>query len=210
MLFLSACSQAPLAGKQIATEKDDLYPLAIGNEWVYSDVDNLTKKVNADRIRRVTKKLQVAGMEFFEMEEATPDGDDLFRMGYRSDSEGVRYHNFDRMSHKDALNQILRYPVRTGDSWEVKVQLLAGGHKAVDKWNHTVFGLETVKVPAGTFRAVRIDSTDKLEDDPDDQRYWVRTWFAPAVGMVKYSTGRTNRAQDRTMELKRYKVSKAP
>jgi hypothetical protein len=59
-------------------------------------------------------------------------------------------------------NPLLKLPVKAGEKWEVP-----------GKPTRTVVGAEEVEVPAGKFRAVRVESEGLTE------------WFAPNVGCVQ-------------------------
>ncbi|HEY1186967.1 MAG TPA: hypothetical protein VGE74_04885 [Gemmata sp.] len=71
---------------------------------------------------------------------------------------------------------LMRSPVEPGDSWQVKTPNLEG--------TKTVGAVETVKVPAGTFEAVRVD-TDYVSQG---RRYKNVSWYAPGLGLVKSTT----------------------
>ena len=67
---------------------------------------------------------------------------------------------------------LLKLPAKTGTKW---------GGDAVSEPTYTVAGEEEVEVPAGKYKAIRVDSTFGGETR-------MSLWFAPSVGLVKQAT----------------------
>lgn len=65
---------------------------------------------------------------------------------------------------------MFKFPMNTGDSWEMRMPQGSKGER-------TVMGTETVTVPAGTYKAVRIK--EQRAGTSGD------SWFVPGVGVVK-------------------------
>jgi len=202
-LALTSCTQSEVAQKPIAGASDNLYPFAVGNEWVYSD--RAGDKVNADRIRTILEKTTLAGKPAYLLLEAEKDGGMPLKFQMRSDDTGIYVRVQDGYTKKDAQNQILRFPVKAGDSWLVKVPLFSGGHYTDDEWTYNIRGFENIKVPAGSFRALRVDAADRLMDEAD-RVFYTTYWYAPGVGMVKYATGPKPGFQERVLALKSYRL----
>jgi hypothetical protein len=78
---------------------------------------------------------------------------------------------------------ILPTPVRSGDKWSYK--LPEAPCRPGVECTHTVVGVEKLKVPGGTFEAVRVDTEYKgfLRDAVWDYKY--SRWYAPHVGLVQ-------------------------
>lgn len=72
---------------------------------------------------------------------------------------------------------LVQGPVRVGESWAVKTTGIKGTKKAA--------AVETIKVPAGTFEAVRIES----EYGPATAPSKSTAWYAPNVGLIKVIEG---------------------
>lgn len=70
---------------------------------------------------------------------------------------------------------ILKAPFEPGQHWEGR--LFKGGTETVK-----VIGWESVTVPAGTFRALKIEHHKQYNNDKSDFLYY---WYAPNVGMIK-------------------------
>lgn len=75
----------------------------------------------------------------------------------------------------DAPQTMLKVPVRDGDSWE---WALATGRKTT----LTAKGIEEVEVPAGKYRAARVDGET---DAGNGRTIRYSYWYAPGVGLVK-------------------------
>lgn len=65
---------------------------------------------------------------------------------------------------------MFKFPMKTGDSWEMRMPQGSKGQR-------TVMGTESVTVPAGTYKAVRIK--EQRAGTAGD------SWFVPGVGVVK-------------------------
>lgn len=70
----------------------------------------------------------------------------------------------------DGATLMFKFPMNTGDSWEMRMPQGSKGER-------TVMGTETVTVPAGTYKAVRIK--EQRAGTSGD------SWFVPGVGVVK-------------------------
>jgi hypothetical protein len=92
---------------------------------------------------------------------------------------------------------LLKLPAKAGDSWTVQHQIPAAG---VATFTCTVGKVEEVKVPAGTFKAIRV------EEKTDALRGSVTRWYAPGVGLVKAVT--TSGKAEQTQVLKSYTLGK--
>ncbi|MBN9517837.1 hypothetical protein J0H58_04835 [bacterium] len=73
----------------------------------------------------------------------------------------------------------LRWPIAPGETWVGKLPPV--GHK---ERRLVTRGWEKVRVPAGQFDAVRVDSTYVLQNGTKDRVD--RTWYSPGVGVVKW------------------------
>lgn len=74
---------------------------------------------------------------------------------------------------------VLRLPAKPGDSEK--------GKDGLYKWTSTVGKPERIKVPAGTFDAVRIDLESTQNEGPLPHR---TGWYAPGIGLVKSMVGK--------------------
>jgi hypothetical protein len=74
---------------------------------------------------------------------------------------------------------LLRTPVKVGTTWS---DGLDEGRGRYLKGKRRVAGVEKVEVPAGTFRAVRVEWDCAPDNDPP---YRVTIWYAPGIGEIK-------------------------
>jgi hypothetical protein len=82
----------------------------------------------------------------------------------------------------DPPEAVIKLPFKPGEKWEYQPKRKDGG--LVAKKYYTSVAEEEVEVPAGKYKAIRIDKTW------DDRRGPNRSaeWHAPGVGLVKQST----------------------
>lgn len=79
---------------------------------------------------------------------------------------------------------LLKFPVKAGDKWDFSYsrQGALTGWKGTD----TVIGEEEVTVPAGKFKAIKLEGVATEEDGkPREKPQKSTTWFAKGVGRVK-------------------------
>jgi hypothetical protein len=81
----------------------------------------------------------------------------------------------------EPAKQYLRNPLSPGAKWYWSGKSVAQNEMTE---SHEVIGLETVKVPAGTFRAMKIAS--KVSEAAAIKT--ITYWYAEGVGLVKYKT----------------------
>lgn len=75
---------------------------------------------------------------------------------------------------------LLRLPHKDGTTWEYNVSAQDGGLVGAKAAN-TARALEEVVVPAGTFKAIRVEQ----RDGTNGQETTATFWYAPDVGLVK-------------------------
>lgn len=81
----------------------------------------------------------------------------------------------------DPARALLKLPAKAGDSWDSAPPNAKVGGEAGDV--RKVAGVEEVTVPAGTFKAIRVDVTRLLAG----KQFIVSQWYAPDIGPVKTS-----------------------
>jgi len=82
----------------------------------------------------------------------------------------------------DPPDALLRLPARAGDAWErVPTKKECG----ISRFHSRVVGEEDVVVPAGKFKAVRVDVTTVVFGT----ELKASNWYAPGVGLVKQTNG---------------------
>ena len=82
--------------------------------------------------------------------------------------------------HADPL-PLLKLPAKAGDSWTAVLQIPAAGPAT---FIYTVGKVEEVEVPAGKFKAIRVDERTDETNPP----MLATRWYAPGVGLVKAIT----------------------
>jgi hypothetical protein len=129
------------------------FPTTVGAKWVYEDADGETEEV-----------------EVYEVEK---DGDSLV-VGRRRVGETTPYTKM--IVSADGLRQPRD---RTGGEigWILKARAKAGESWEVPDGKRTASGPEEVKVPAGTFKALKV----VLETEGQT----LTSWYAPGIGEVK-------------------------
>lgn len=111
------------------------------------------------------------------------------KMYWEIDASGLRYIKSDANKMITSYNpplQILKFPVKVGDSWEQQVDVTSY-KSGIAKVTRKVVSVENVTVKAGTFRCFKIHV--KYEGPPESDTY--DDWWSEKVGFVK-STNKNN------------------
>src|SRR5262245_24881451 len=167
-LFLPSAPAAPVPKE--ADKPPVYFPTRVGDKWVWGwvgDKTEFTEVVTAVEVKNGAKIITV---------DTTADGWRASKK-YSLSEEGLF-----RLSHNDHQYKspwcILKTPYRAGEKWVVDTV----DHFGVEvKSTHTIGDLEWVEVPAGRFRALRVDVEHAGEKPP----LTATAWYAPGVGQVK-------------------------
>jgi hypothetical protein len=178
LVLISAIPLAPAAPaplRRVPRMEPLYFPTRVGAEWVYEDHGhNLGYAVT-----KVEEK----------------DGTTLVSVGiYQSNGRTTQHSHTVEVSKaglRETLNAnrkvepptpLLKLPCAKGDKWEVPFSL--NGEKR-GYCSMTVGGVEEVKVPAGTFRAVRVETV--CTNAEKNVICTSTSWYAPGVGLVRYA-----------------------
>ncbi len=159
----------------------DYYPTAVGTIWVY-DMDN----GNGEQVQRISAVEVQDGVTLASMSlRGTTGWFPLEKAAILA--SGVRIVEFGGDPIEPYYS--LKYPVKAGDTWDFNVTLPRGLPSS--SGTVTVLGEEEVKVPAGRYKAVKLERVTKTERGrPLDKPAKVTVWFAEGVGRVKVSDSR--------------------
>lgn len=212
VVLSSACQKAPsplVAGSRpmaasARSASADLYPVAAGSSWEY--VLHQRQADGSEQQRPMSIAITSA--------ETRADGVIEAVMERRYQSWSPPTTRVLRHPDKVVLSRlsdpidgpsitVLRTPFEPGASWPGRP--LAGEHTETIR----AIGAEEVKVPAGTFKAWRVDHEIRYATGDGDTLHY---WYAPGVGVVKmierttlYQNGAPLRLQV-TGELERYRI----
>jgi hypothetical protein len=144
----------------------EYYPTVVGTRHVYATTTGeVTCVVTAvdplDRGVLVTTETR------------EPDGTEVARAKVKVTARGLFLADRDGRDH-DPPRCLLKLPPKAGDRWDV---VLGGDGRAGLLATSTAGGVEEVEVPAGKFRAARVES------ECEGVRFV--SWYAPKVGLVR-------------------------
>jgi hypothetical protein len=164
------------------------YPLTLGNQWEYTLSVGGNNQTMISKIAAIDDK---GGMKLARLE-ATLGGQVVGteHVGHTADGY-LRFYN-ENMELKPPV-LLLKYPVKDGAKWEG--EFMAGFAK--EKYQCEA-KLEDVEVPAGKFKAVRVDI--KMLNNNAKTTYW----FVQDVGMVRQTAEVGNIQLE--LKLEKYKV----
>jgi len=187
---------APLAAAADDPKKPDYFPLAKGHKWEYAAQagDNkvdITITVTAVK----TEKGKVTATRVV----TEPNRDTTEEITVTA--AGVSGHLFPGIpaEHRATL---LKYPVKPRDTWTEKFQIKEKDLVALS----TVKEPEEVKVPAGTFKAVPVETGVLIGEG--EESFGLTTWYADGTGVVKQKVVLGNNALTVTLQLKKFTPGK--
>lgn len=168
LLFALGAPAAPVPKHLMKNGPTYYFPTTVGSKWVYENsgedwVYVVTKVEERKGTKVVTVEREVGEQRApEEIMEVSATG--FFRTHQSGEALG-------------APLEILKVPFKVGDSWTFRFEGTDG--------TKTIGAIETIKVPAGTFEAVRVD-TDHTRGN---QRHQSRWWYAPGTGLLKMNDG---------------------
>jgi hypothetical protein len=165
VVLLPLLAPAAPVPKHLMKDRPEYYfPTTVGAKWVYDDT-------GGDYVVIVSQVEDRKGTRVVTVERETGERRVPEEVMEVSATGFVRTHGPD--GALDAPLVILKVPFKVGDSWTIRFDGIEG--------TKTIGAVETIKVPAGTFEAVRVD-TDYARAN---QRRLNRCWYAPGVGLLK-------------------------
>jgi hypothetical protein len=116
--------------------------------------------------------------------EVAKDGTTSYHWTMKSSASGLHLVDDKFMDWNPPLWR-LKLPFRNGDTWAVGVVAKPKNERVTfdETWKFAAYGPEEVRVPAGTFKAIRVEREAQLLRSQDTM------WYAPGVGMVKHEFG---------------------
>lgn len=172
------------------------FPIRVGDKWVMQLQNGDTTSEITEVVTEVEKK----------------DGDFIVTVGRETNGE-VRVYSKTRVSENGLFRMllgkaeydppvcVLKLPARKGESWTSEPN--GTGGKLLRTQKHTIIGEEEIDVPAGKFKAIRIDIELAIDSGKGFQS---TIWYAPGVGPVK--TISTIKDRERVQVLKSFTPGK--
>jgi hypothetical protein len=188
VVFATLTLAAPIPKQAI---KPTLYhPTQIGTKWVYDDGTQEETHALADAVESVAG----TAVNLVVVDE---DGVAPWQKLLVSGTGITRIELFG--TKLDPPDTLVQLPAKRGDSWGTKAIGKRDGWDQLHRRKEediTIIGKrevgmveERVKVPAGEFTAIRVDSDLTLNGHPRQST----AWYAPGVGLVKLIVGNTEK-----------------
>jgi hypothetical protein len=161
-----------------AVKPVDYFPTKVGDKWVYL-VKSESARQETELVETVSEVKVKDGVKVVTISRAWDDNTFGVNREREVSAKGV-------VQMRDAILDVsfdapwvhLKLPHKDDQSWDVP-------HL---EQKYTAHGPEEVKVPAGTFHAIRVEHWEKIKG----KSVVVQTeWFAPRVGIVKLKAGET-------------------
>lgn len=149
------------------------YPIELGNEWTYRLTAN---NKNSTVVTRIAKFDDVNGTLSGKVESPNVNASEHVSQT----AKGIVRTRFNGADVNPPL-RLLPYPAKVGDKWDGQFAMdkSSGAHK----YTGEVVKEENVKVPMGTFKALRVLIKLQQNDNVVATTYW----FVNDVGFVKQS-----------------------
>jgi hypothetical protein len=174
------------------TKAPNYYPLQVGNTWHFK-VTVMGQTITA--ISRIAKIETIDNVALARLEASIMDNI-VASEHLRVTEEGVFRYRSNGQEFSPPLC-FLKYPVKPGAKWEGEYKV---GNETTKYLAETQE--ETVEVPAGKFKAIKV--TMRLESM--GQVVHTSYWFVPDVGFVKQTVDA--KGPNIVMELEKYELKK--
>lgn len=171
------------------------FPLAVGNKWIYR-ID--TGAYTVTNVATIAKIETIDGMPLARFESKI--NDDILTEHLLQTDQGIFRHRLKDQAVTPPV-KLLQYPAKAGDKWQ--------GEIAVGKEKGTyscTTAEDSVQVPAGKFKTMRVDIKFETEDKGGKSETKVSYWFAENVGFVKQTIAAGNLKL--TVELEKFTPAK--
>jgi len=189
----ASLSATPVATSSSSVTGSPLYPIAVGNTWVYQTSASVSGE-NGLQTTKVLSVVPVSGGQRVTMSETT----DLHGVKTTSDDDTIFYSN-GKISYPVAGGEVsvlgggVLWPttaeLASGKVYHsvLRIQVLKSGPAQDQNANVTVQGqgTSTVTVPAGTYQATLVTMTISVKVGNESSTEEVQTWAAPGTGPVK-------------------------
>lgn len=175
--------------REAAPMKSDasLFPLAVGNRWVYRMSAMGHSGTIAMAITGTKRVGDVAGFVMTSILNGKP---------VQSEVYAPVAHGIDRLATGSSANvqvsppaPMIRFPVNDGDSYEWHGRFLFPTGPVQGDLSSQVTGPELVDTPAGSFHTWRLDTVTRVRAGSSVGKALMSVWLAPGVGMVKQELG---------------------
>lgn len=220
---------------------EEYFPDEVGNRWTYrgqiseGPLQTIDHKVFSN-VSSVTGTKSIKGLKVTVFHDTNPGNHGPSDSFYRRDVVGIVYYGSEPgtpLEKQLIPYQIIRFPMKLGASFQqfdrsgldfgTDMDRDGANEKADARGHATVAGMESITVPAGTFKeAVKVEAqmtmrihlsgTDKTATGTDI----MTAWFAKGVGLIKYAERQEiSSIQDRgvvteiTEELESFEVKSA-
>jgi hypothetical protein len=179
LVTLAAAGAAPVP-KHLMKEPAFYHPTEAGAKWVYQS-HGIDDPVGHEVVEVVMSMIEPKGgekgvrvAELGTVFRGKTHGSTYLAISPQGLTEGYMALGGNFVTRIEAL----RVADTPGASWEATI----GQGPNAYKMKQTHRGEETIDVPAGRFRALRVDTTFVYKGAPE--RVWKR-WYAPGIGTVK-------------------------
>ena len=162
-----------LAAPSRADEQDSksYFPTKVGAKWVYS----LDGKEETEAVTAVEKKSETLIVTVHRVDEFGRQSDFLVKV-----SKDGLFQLTGGPAVKHPPMWLLKLPYKAGATWETWLGAWGFGENTM-----TAYRPEKLKVPAGEFEAIRVETKFPGEEGSIVAKYW----YAPRVGLVKKTVG---------------------
>ena len=180
LLLLSVFLPRASAQKSAA----DYWPMQVGNVWKFAERAGDIKFTGTMKVIRVTKS---GGAKIAVLSQYIK-GNEVFREKYRITSDAICRVSGGTKDDQNTLSPplpILKFPAHNGDSWDWEGKFHYNDQDNDAMAHVTVSGPETVKTPAGTYKAMKIHLLITLDMNGQKMEMPTDYYLAPGIGLVR-------------------------
>ena len=179
-LLLLSASLCRANGQKSAA---DYWPMKVGNFWKFVIINNGERGYGTMKVTRVTKDAEGVIATITQTLEQSAG----FTEKYRVSKQGIyRVATGANASIRlEPALPILKFPFKIGDEWDWSGKMTVAGQDSEAMGHVTVSGPETIKTPAGTYKAIKIHFLMTLDINGEKMELPTDYYLSPGVGLVR-------------------------
>jgi hypothetical protein len=153
------------------------FPTRVGDRLVHAIGDS-------EFVTVVTAVEELDGARRITLGTALSDGKTVHYQTVEVSPKGLLLLNAHGRALPEPLWELKLTP-KADATWRGKWPVFCNGEVVFEEQEYAAMGWETVEVPAGKFRAIRVERDSRLDELIRRTTYW----YAPGLGCVKWSSG---------------------
>lgn len=175
-----------------AGKEADLFPLKMGNQWVYEAETNFQNQQGSgsqqEEITFRVTKVETTGRGTEAVLDIINKGKVVDQTGWLVNDSGLYQTSSNKLSQRyEPPQMLIKFPVKTGESFD---QVGKGPTPLGGVGNQTakskVLGIQEIDTAAGRVSALAVEQRSEFSKDGKAATSLTMMWFSPGKGLVRF------------------------